>query len=127
MYDHLPGGEILKAGLSDLPRGVRSIDALLVLVAAPQLVRCGIAVPPMSSSLELPEHELFRLLSREHGPEAYRHYRSLIRRLVSLEQAMGSVARRGTEPGTSEKRKGICGSEGGPDRNGGSEAFELEF
>lgn len=88
MYDHLPGGEILRNGLRDLQDGVRSIDALLVLVAAPRLTRCGIRIPETSFPSELPEHDLFRRLSVEHGPEAYRHYRSLLRRLVSLENAL---------------------------------------
>ena len=88
MYDHLPGGEILRNGLRDLQAGVRSIDALLVLVAAPRLTRCGIRIPQTGSPSELPEHDLFRRLSVDHGPEAYRHYRSLLRRLVSLENAM---------------------------------------
>jgi len=92
MYDHLPGGEILRNGLRDLQNGVRSIDALLVLVAAPRLARCGIRIPQTSHSSELPEHELYRLLSVEHGPEAYRLYRSLLRRLVSLENALESQA-----------------------------------
>jgi len=74
--------------------GVRSVDALLVLVAAPRLTRCGVLVPAISSSPELPEHELFRLLSVEHRPEACRYYRSLLRRLVSLEQAIESVVAR---------------------------------
>jgi len=90
MYEHLPGGEILSKGLRDLQEGVRSIDALLVLVGAPRLSRCGIRIPETSSGSELPEHELFRQLSVEHGPEAYRHYRSLLRRLVSLENALDS-------------------------------------
>lgn len=88
MYDHLPGGEILRNGLRDLQEGVRSIDALLVLVAAPRLTRCGLRIPPTSPPSELPEHDLFRRLSVDHGPEAYRHYRSLLRRLVSLENAL---------------------------------------
>jgi hypothetical protein len=88
MYDHLPGGEILRTGLGDLRAGVRSVDALLVLVAAPRLTRCGILVPRLDSNSALPEHDLFQLLSVEHGPEAYRYYRSLMRRLVSLEQAL---------------------------------------
>ena len=92
MYDHLPGGEILRDGLRDLQLGVRSVDALLVLVAAPRLTRCGIPVPRLSSPPALPEHDLFQLLSAEHGPEAYRYYRSLMRRLVSLEHALESVA-----------------------------------
>lgn len=91
MYDHLPGGEFLEAGLRDLRAGTRSVDALLVLVAAPRLVRCGIVIPGLVSGdaqSALPEHELFRLLSTTHGPEAYRHYRSLMRRLASLTQAL---------------------------------------
>ena len=90
MYDHLPGGEILKNGLNDLQDGVRSVDALLVLVAAPRLTRCGIRIPQSSSPSGLPEHDLFCRLSDEYGPEAYRHYRSLLRRLVSLESALES-------------------------------------
>lgn len=90
MYDHLPGGEILKRGLHDLQLGVRSTEALLVLIAAPRLSRCGIHIPPAGPPATLPEHELFDLLSAEHGPEAYRLYRSLLRRLVSLENALES-------------------------------------
>ena len=91
MDEPLPGGEILRDGLRDLRAGIRSTDALLVLVAAPRLSRCGISVPPLSPPPALPEHDLFHLLSVEHGPEAYRHYRSLMRRLVSLEQALEGV------------------------------------
>ena len=58
MYEHLPGGEILRNGLKDLQEGVRSVDALLVLVAAPRLTRCGIPIPQFSPSSELPEHDL---------------------------------------------------------------------
>src|SRR5258708_3278534 len=88
MYDHLPGGEILRNGLRDLQEGILSVDALLVLVAAPRLTRCGIRIPPISPPSAFPEHDLFRRLSFEHGPDAYRHYRSLLRRLVSLENAL---------------------------------------
>ncbi len=94
MYDHLPGGEILRNGLRDLQDGVRSIDALLVLVAAPRLTRCGIRIPQASSPVALPEHDLYRRLSAEHGQEAYRHYRSLLRRLVSLENALEGLTAR---------------------------------
>jgi len=90
MYEHIPGGEILRKGLSDLQAGLRSIDALLVLIAAPRLTRCGIRIPHVNSSSTLPEHELYRQLCAEHGPEAYRLYRSLLRRLVSLENALES-------------------------------------
>ena len=93
MYDHLPGGEILERGLRDLEARVRSVDALLVLIAAPRLARCGIQIPGGQSRSALPEHELYDLLFTKHGPEAYRLYRSLIRRLVSLESALESTSK----------------------------------
>jgi hypothetical protein len=93
MFEHLPGGEILREGLADLRAGRRSVPALLVLVAAPRLSRCGVPIPPVQTETSLPEHELYRLLVAEHGPEAWRHYRSLLRRLVSLEQALEATSR----------------------------------
>jgi len=88
MFEHLPGGEILEPGLRDLRAGVRSVSALLLLIAAPRLARCGISIPGELSPSSLPEHELYDLLVAEQGPEAYRSYRSLLRRLVSLENAL---------------------------------------
>lgn len=88
MIDLLPGGDILREGLKDLEAGRSSIPGLLVLTAAPRLARCGVAIPVAAQWPALPEHELYRMLRREHGAEAYRHYRSLMRRLVSLEQAL---------------------------------------
>src|SRR5919108_1057356 len=88
MPEHLPGGEILEPGLRDLGAGVRSVSALLIMIAAPRLARCGIPIPKELSLPALPEHELYDLLVAEQGPEAYRFYRSLLRRLVSLENAL---------------------------------------
>lgn len=105
MYDHLPGGEILRNGLKDLQDGVSSIDSLLVLVAAPRLTRCGIRIPQARSPSALPEHDLFRRLCDEHGPEAYRHYRSLMRRLVSLENALDGVMARESDLSHAEPGK----------------------
>lgn len=93
MHDNLPGGEILKDGLRDLEMGIRSVSALLVMIAAPRLTRCGIRIPSTVFSSNLPEHELYDLLAAEHGPEAHRHYGSLLRRLVSLENALEIVSK----------------------------------
>ena len=97
MYEHLPGGEILQDGLRDLEAGIRSVCSLLVLIAAPRLTRCGIHIPRNAVASVLPEHDLYGLLTAEHGPEAYRHYRSWLRRLVSLENALDV---RSASPGT---------------------------
>ena len=88
MHEDLPGGELLDQGLRDLGAGIRSVSALLVTIAAPRLARLGIQIPGNISLSPLPEQELYDLLVAEHGPEAYRHYRSLLRRLVSLENAL---------------------------------------
>src|SRR5262245_17848737 len=88
MLEHLPGGDIREHGLRDLGAGVRSVSALLVLIAAPRLARYGLPIPRKASSSTLPEHELYDLLVAQQGPEAYRVYRSLLRRLVSLENAL---------------------------------------
>ena len=103
MYEHLPGGEILEGGLRDLEAGVRSVCALLVLIGAPRLVRHGIQIPEGASRSALPEHELYDLLTAAHGPEAYRHYRSWLCRLVSLENALDSQSE---SPGVAAGVKG---------------------
>lgn len=103
-HDHLPGGEILSEGLRDLAAGILSVPALLVLVGAPRLTRCGIQIPPMALP-DFPEHELYRRLTAEHGSEAYRHYRSLMRRLVSLEGALEMSAPRKTSLGDGPDEK----------------------
>ena len=102
MHENLPGGEILKDGLRDLERGIRSVSALLVMIAAPRLTRCGVRVPKAVFSSALPEHELYDLLVAEHGPEAYRLYGSFLRRLVSLENALElqSESMEAAHPGT---------------------------
>lgn len=93
MFEHLPGGEILQAGLRDLQAGVRSIPALLVLVGAPRLARCGVVIPSHAPSLLLPEHELYQLLVSEHGAaQAHSRYGAWLRRLVSLENALDTLA-----------------------------------
>ena len=92
MYEHLPGGEILEEGLRDLESGIHSVSALLVLIAAPRLARHGIRIPGNTFASAMPEHALYDRLVAEHGPEAYGHYRSLLRRLVSLENALDSQA-----------------------------------
>ncbi len=45
MYEHLPGGDLVQAGLRDLERGIESPNALLVASFATRLRREGVAVP----------------------------------------------------------------------------------
>ena len=88
MLDDLPGAFILNDGLRDLEQGELSEAALLVLIGAPRFLQLGVHLPPSNPLAALPEHMLFDLLVEKHGVDAYRHYNSLLRLLVSLENAM---------------------------------------
>jgi hypothetical protein len=80
----LPGGDVIRAGIQDLERGVVSVPALLVSIGAPRLRALGMELPPL---LDRPEHRLYELLSREDSDAAHSRYNALVRRLVSYERA----------------------------------------
>lgn len=80
----LPGGDLIAAGLDDLARGVESVEALLVSIGAPRLVRLGYRVP---NPLPDPERRLYERLCAEDPFTAHSRYNALIRRLVSFERA----------------------------------------
>lgn len=94
MYQHLPGGEILDKGFASLRKGIIDENSVLLLIGAHRLGRCGIVVPPLNIGPGLPERKLYDLLRASHGAEAYRLYNSLIRRLISLENALDAVSAR---------------------------------
>lgn len=84
--DRLPGGALIRQGLSDLAAGRTSAAALLIDIARPRLSDLGIvpstAPPPVSE----PERALYRLLRSEQG-DAYSRYNALIRELTSFQSA----------------------------------------
>jgi hypothetical protein len=83
-FEHLPGGELIEKGISDLDIGRESVEALLVSVGATRLRSAGIQLP---KSIAFPEHKLYRRLASEKGNAAHSAYNALIRRLVSFERA----------------------------------------
>ena len=80
----LPGADLVATGIADLERGVESIEALLVSIAAPRLERLGF---PVRSPIAAPEHALFERLRLEDADGAHSRYNALVRRLVSFERA----------------------------------------
>lgn len=82
---------MIKTGLSDLARGVVTIEALLVSTAAPRLRRVGIEVP---GAIPEPERNLYELLAGTDPDSAHSRYNALIRRLVSFERRRNAPARR---------------------------------
>jgi len=81
---HLPGGELIDAGLADLAAGVTSRESLLVSLAASRLRREG--VPVTRTELE-PEQRLYDLLAESEGDLAHTRYNALRGQVVSFANA----------------------------------------
>lgn len=94
--NHLPGFELVLAGLADLKRRVLSPNAYLVAVGAPRLRRLGIDVPV--DVPEQPELALYRELRDLEGDAAHGSYLALVRRLESFERALERELRGQTGP-----------------------------
>ncbi len=84
----LPGGELVQRGLADYEAGLVTPASCLVAIGWPRLERAGLALPaPASALFPQPEMQLYQLLGGEPG-DAYSRYNSLLRRLISFEQAV---------------------------------------
>jgi hypothetical protein len=83
----LPGEALVRQGLADFQSSRRTIPACLVAIAGPRLYRAGLISQRASDFLREPELQLYRLLHQE-GGDAYSRYNSLLRELVSFEQAL---------------------------------------
>lgn len=84
-YAHLPGAELVEAGLADLERGVDSVPALLASIGAPRLAALGVRVP---NPFPDPEYRLYERLRCNEPDAAHSQYNALVRRLVSFEHAL---------------------------------------
>ena len=110
----LPGADIIGPGLEDYARGVTSKGSLLVRIGRPRMVDAGLLEdcgPQPPASGPDAEHLLYEMLCRERNGNAYSEYRSLIRLLVSFENA-ADQRRRSLNPGDG----GGSGPDGSPIR-----------
>ena len=82
----LPGEALVRAGLTDLEAGRRTVPALVVSMARRRFVRAGLlrSAPSLAGDVEL---ELYHQLLSE-GGDAYSRYNALIRELTSFERAL---------------------------------------
>lgn len=83
--DFLPGADLVCKGIADLNCGIVTEESALVSIGAHRIRRAGIEVP---AGIPDPEGRLYAMISRTHGNGAHSYYNSLIRRLVSFEQAL---------------------------------------
>jgi len=93
LMDGLPGEELVREGLADLRASRCTVAACLAAIARPRLVRAGLMT--MQTWSPGPELELLLYdLLRKEGGDAYARYNSLLRELVSFEQALDGRARK---------------------------------
>jgi len=89
-WTSLPGGELIRTGLTDAAAGRETIESLLIAIGAPRLRRAGVHVPELG--VAEPDHRLYELLAAEDSDAAHSRYNALIRQLVSFERALECVA-----------------------------------
>ena len=87
----LPGADLVLQGISDLRNSAVTEQALLVLIAAPRLLRLGLLVPNLPNVARPYEHRLYALLQADRGDNAYSYHLSLIRRVISFSRALESL------------------------------------
>lgn len=94
MITGLPGEDLVRRGLADFHAGHCTIAACLIHIARPRLTRAGLVAVDHPNMIEDPEIQLFRLLQQE-GGDAYSRYNSLLRELVSFENCLDPLIRKG--------------------------------
>lgn len=92
MEARVPGQDLVEAGLTDLSAGRESVEAMLVMMAAPRLRPLGIEVPPARTPW--PSHRLYELLTEAGGGGAHSRYNALVARIVSFARAAEHAAAR---------------------------------
>lgn len=85
-FRSFPGGGRILAGLADRAAGKGGINACLVRIASPRLVRAGLLEPSPEPDATA-ELDLYEILLSEPG-NAYGRYNALIRELVSFERCL---------------------------------------
>lgn len=95
----LPAEMLVRQGLADYNAGHRTASACLVAIARLRLIAAGLLPADRPRLMLEPERELYRLLRRD-GGDAYGRYNSLVRELVSFEQALEHRQRRDAEQQT---------------------------
>jgi hypothetical protein len=95
----LPGADIILPGLEDYAAGRLTKGSLLVRIGRPRFAAVGLldGMPPAPALDRDAEHLLYELLCRELKRNAYPEYRSLLRLLVSFENAADHRFRRALE------------------------------
>ncbi len=85
--ERLPGGKLIEEGIADFQSARHTVAGYLIHIARSRLTRAGLIEKNDVATLANPELALYRLLRKE-GGDAYSRYNSLLRELVSFENAL---------------------------------------
>ncbi len=85
--ERFPGGQLVWQGLEDFQAGRCTIPACLIGIGRTRFIRAGLLAASAASPCPEPERVLYRLLRAADG-DAYSRYNSLLRELISFEQAL---------------------------------------
>ena len=91
---NLPGADLIEAGIAALDRGERTIEALLVALAAERLRDIGLTIPQDADQIATPNLALYAAV--RHAGGDYFDYNALLGRLSSFADACEWLQR---EPG----------------------------
>lgn len=91
--DDLPSADLVTKGIEDLEAGRITVEALLLMVAAPALTRLGILLPSLPSLGGDAELLLYQRLGDEGQADAYSSYNALLRSIVSFTRSLGHRVR----------------------------------
>ena len=84
----LPGRELIERGLADVQSGRKTVEALLVAVAAPRLEALGLEARGPGTPVAEPELALYALLGASGVSDPYSRYNALLRELSSFIRAL---------------------------------------
>jgi hypothetical protein len=86
--DELPGADLIRRGVADVRAARRTVESLLVTIAAPRLRALGVLARGEATGVKDAELALYELLGDQEIPDPYSRYNALKRELSSFVRAL---------------------------------------
>lgn len=93
MIENLPGAKLILQGLTDVAKRSTTLTACLIEIAHTRFIRASLLPEDRARFITEPELCLYRLLCSQ-CDDAYSKYNSLIRELISFENALDRLIAR---------------------------------
>jgi hypothetical protein len=86
--EELPGADLVQRGVADVRAARRTVESLLVTIAAPRLRALGVLERGEATGVVDAEIALYELLGDQKNPDPYSRYNALKRELSSFVRAL---------------------------------------